>query len=74
MRAKFLAVLLSTLFAVVFMELALRLIYEPAPEWIEPQLRYDWSPLLGWVLPRNKKAAYTIDALVQTNSLGLRDD
>ena len=56
------------------MELALRLLYEPTPEWIEPQLRYDWSPLLGWVLPRNKKAAYTIDALVQTNSLGLRDD
>ena len=74
MRAKFLAVLLSTLFAVVFMELALRLIYEPAPEWIEPQVRHDRSPLLGWVLPRNEKEAYTIDALVQTNSLGLRDD
>ena len=55
------------------LEAGLRAFYEVPPTLVEPQLQYDSSPLLGWVLPVNDES-YTIDAVVRTNSLGLRDD
>lgn len=55
------------------MELVLRLFYDVPPTWHEPQIRHLPSPLLGWVLPPGAQA-WTIDAPVSVNSLGLRDD
>lgn len=74
MKAKLLALGFSALIAVIFTELALRMIYEPPPTWLEPQVHHERSPLLGWVLPRNLTDAWVIDAPVRTNALGLRDD
>ncbi len=62
------------MFSLLLLEAGLRLMLEPAPEWIEPQVGHDRSPLLGWVLPVGLRGAYTIDAPVSTNSLGLRED
>jgi lysophospholipase L1-like esterase len=63
----------SLVFALLLMEGALRLRYEPPPTWIEPQTKHLRSPLLGWVLPPGSRS-YTIDAPVAVNSIGLRDD
>jgi lysophospholipase L1-like esterase len=63
----------SLLLAFAAMELGLRRAYPlPAP-WLEPQTRHLQSPLLGWVLPPSSQS-YTIDAPVDVNSHGLRDD
>jgi hypothetical protein len=65
--------LASIALSLVLMEGMLRLVFEPPPVWIEPQVQHLRSPLLGWVLPPNSQS-FTIDAPVTVNSLGLRDD
>jgi lysophospholipase L1-like esterase len=54
-------------------ELVARHFYPVPPRWLDPQVTHLESPLLGWVLPPGFEA-YTIDAPVRVNSLGLRDD
>jgi lysophospholipase L1-like esterase len=57
----------------LLLEAAARLVWPVPPTWIQPQTYHLHSPLLGWVLPPGLQA-YTIDAPVRINSLGLRDD
>jgi lysophospholipase L1-like esterase len=55
------------------LELVLRLFYPVPATWIDPQVHHLKSPLVGWVLPPGAEA-WTIDAPVHVNSLGLRDE
>lgn len=69
------ALLAAAAFAVslILLEGGLRLFIPVPPTWRSPQTRHLESPLLGWVLPPGSRS-FTIDAPVQVNSYGLRDD
>ena len=73
MKRDLLLLAVTLVVSALVLEAGLRAFYEIPPTLVEPQLQYDRSPLLGWVLPVNDES-YTIDAVVRTNSLGLRDD
>jgi lysophospholipase L1-like esterase len=73
MRKPIAALAVSALLSALGLEAVLRLLYDLPPDWLEPQTRHLRSPLLGWVLPPNSRS-FTIDAPVQVNSHGLRDD
>lgn len=73
LKLKLIVLFVSIVVSCVFLEAALRLIYEMPPEWREPQTVHLLDPKLGWILPANDRS-FTIDALVETNSHGLRDD
>lgn len=64
---------LSLLLTCALLEGVLRLFFPAPATWLEPQIRHLESPLLGWVLPPGAEA-YTIDAPVRVNALGLRDE
>lgn len=73
MRAKLALLVATSAVVFVLLEVVLRTIYEPAPIWIEPQIRHLRSPLLGWVLPPGG-SGYNIDSHVRVNQIGLHDD
>ncbi|MBK7947576.1 MAG: hypothetical protein IPK00_02260 [Deltaproteobacteria bacterium] len=73
MKIKLLVLALSISISIVLVEAALRLLYDVPPDWEEPQTRHLLDPQLGWILPHDDQS-FTIDAPVETNSLGLRDD
>lgn len=73
MKTKLFAMALSILISLVLIEASLRLLYEVPPDWEEPQTQHLLDSQLGWILPQNDRS-FTIDAPVETNALGLRDD
>ncbi|MEZ4330525.1 MAG: GDSL-type esterase/lipase family protein [Myxococcota bacterium] len=73
MKFKLLLLSVSVLVSFLMLEGMLRLIYDVPPRWIEPQTVHLLDPRLGWILPANDHS-FTIDAPVDTNSHGLRDD
>lgn len=74
MKVKLLTLAVSFVVAFGLMETVLSQLYDRPPNWIDPQVHHEHSPLLGWVLPVDLDGAFTIDAPVRTNSFGLRDD
>ena len=72
-KTKLFAMALSILISLVLIEASLRLLYEVPPDWEEPQTQHLLDSQLGWILPQNDRS-FTIDAPVETNALGLRDD
>lgn len=73
MKPKLIALVFSALLSFALLEGALRLLYEVPPTWEDPQTRHLLDRQLGWILPANDHS-FTIDAPVDTNSHGLRDD